>query len=159
MLAHRLGRFFSGVMYAPKLIVRLRLTDDERIPVVVSAQDEMRRDGSALQWAMQFDFQQFAQLRGDVKMRVVCIQPDITTGGVLTQLDRMPAVRRLEAGETTGMAQLLRGEKPFEGFAEPIRQCLDRRGRHSVSAAPLDSAFEARRQVVLRWEGGRFLIL
>src|SRR5579862_1832934 len=52
-----LGHRFRAPMYTAILVMWFRLTDDERIPMIVGAQDEMRRDGSALQWAMQFDFE------------------------------------------------------------------------------------------------------
>lgn len=89
------------------------LADDQGIPVPVRAQDEMGRHWRAFQGAMQLDLEQAAQLSGQVQMLPVLVQPDITAHRVLAELNRVPAVRRLEAGEAHRKAEVLHLKIPF----------------------------------------------
>ncbi len=89
-------------MHNALLVLWRRLTHDQRVPVVISPQDQMGRDRCSLQRAMQLDLEQASQFGGDVQMRPVrpvVIQPDIAMRFVLAQLDAVPAVGCLEAGE------------------------------------------------------------
>ena len=129
-------------------ILRRRLTDDERVPMAIGAQDEMGGHGRAVKPAMHLDLEQSADLGRHVQMRPVFIQPHIAAHGVLAQLDAMPAIRGLEPGKTTGKTEVFPLKVAFERLAEPVRQRLHSGGGHLLAAVSLEAA----RQVVLRRE-------
>ncbi len=124
------------------------LTDDERIPMTIGAQNKMSRLGRALYRTMQLDFQKQAQLGRNMQVLPICVQPHIAALRILAKLNAMPAVRGFEARKAAGQTLLFEGEIPSEGLIQSISQCLDRSGRHRVGATSL----EAKVQVVLEEE-------
>lgn len=137
-----------GGMHGSLLVVWGRLTHNERVPVPIRTQDQMGGHGRAHQRAVELDLQQPSQLGRHMQMRPVHIQPDITAERVLAQLNRVPAIGRLEAWKADRHSQVLHLEIAFERLAEPIRQRLDGGGRNMFAATSL----EARREVILRGE-------
>ncbi len=132
----------------------LRLTDNESIPVPISAMHKMYGLGYALDGTMQLDLEGFPNLRRDMQMLVISIQPYIAACAVLSKLDRMPTVRFLEPREPhIRNAQLFGSEKTLERFGETISQHLYRGCRHMRSATALKMC----RQIILR--GKRTLVL
>src|SRR5579884_60357 len=132
------------------------LTHDQCIPMAVSPMNKMDGLRSSLDGTVQLDFERFPDLRRDVQVFVICIQPDITAGSILAQLDRMPAIGRLEAREPDiSETQLFRRKKPFECFGESVSKHLHSRSWHRFTAPP----FESGGQIVLRGEGPLLLIL
>ena len=124
------------------------LTDNERIPVAIGAQDQMSRLGCALSWPVQLDLQEQAQLRRNVQVLPVSVEPDIAALGILAKLNTMPAIGRLEAWEATGEAMLLECEIPPQRLIQSISQRLHRRGWHMLATTPLKSGH----QVILEEE-------
>ena len=103
--------------------------------------------------AMQLDLEEMSQLLWDNQMFLVFMQRAVFA--VLSQLDRMPAVRLLETGETnTRNGMLLGGKEPFERFGEPISQHLYRGGRYMLTLS-LESSF----QVIFAWKRLLLLVL
>lgn len=142
-------------MHDALLILRRRLADDQRIPMVVGAQYQMRRHWRAHQRAVHLDLEQLAEFGGYMQVRAVVIQPDIPAHSVLAQLDAVPAVGHFEAGKATGQAHVFQLKRAFERLAQPVGECLHRGRGHSLTA----TALEARRQVVLRGERAIRLVL
>jgi hypothetical protein len=134
----------------------LRLTDDERVPVSIRPMHKVHGFGRALERTVQLDLEGCTDLSRDMQMLVISIQPHIAAGAVLSEWERVPAVRLLETREThIRNAQLSGLEKPFERFREAICQHLDRGGRHMLTA----TAFELCRQIILRGERALLCIL
>ena len=131
----------------------LSLTDDERVPVTVRTQDEMHCLGGTFNRTMKLDLEEMSQLLGHNEVFLVLMQVHIFA--ILSQLDRVPPVRFLEAGETTLLAQFFHGKKAFQSFGEPVSQHLNRGGWYMFFALPLELRF----QFVLVREGASLLIL
>jgi hypothetical protein len=128
------------------------LADEKGVPMPISPQDKMHRFGSALDRAMQLDFEEMPDLLGHDEMFLVLMQVHVFA--ILSQLDRMPAVRVLKARKTyTRDVMLLGSEKALERLSETISQHLHGGGRN-MCALSLESNF----QVILAWEGAFFLI-
>src|SRR5437899_1502057 len=106
------------------LILCWCLADDQRVPMVIRSQDQMRGDGCAYERAMQLDLEQPPQFGGHMQMLPVVIQPHIAVHFILAELDTMPAVGRLEARKAAGQTQLLHLKETLERLAEPVSQCL-----------------------------------
>jgi hypothetical protein len=103
--------------------------------------------------AMQLDLEEMSQLLRDNKMFLVFMQ--IAVFAVLSELDRMPAVRLLETRETNARnVILLGGKETFERFGEPISQHLYRGGRYMLTLS-LESSF----QLIFAWKCVLILIL
>ncbi len=81
------------------LDVRLRLTDDEGIPMSIRTAYQVNRLGRTLYRAVKLDLEGFPDLGRNMQMLVIRIQPDITAGAVLSELDGVPAVRLFETWE------------------------------------------------------------
>ena len=138
------------------LVHGLRLTDDERVPVSIRPMHKVHGLGRALESTVHLDLEGCTDLSRDMQMLVISIQPHIAAGAVLSEWERVPAVRLLETRETHSRnAQLSGLEKPFERFREAISQHLDCGGWHMLTA----TTFELCRQIVLRWESTSFCIL
>ena len=134
----------------------LRLTDDERVPVSIRPMHKVHGLGCALESTVHLDLEGFADLSRDMQMLVIGIQPRIAAGAVLSELERVPAVRLLETRETHIRNTHLSGlEKPFKRFREAISQHLNRGGRYILTA----TAFELCRQIILRGERTLLCIL
>ena len=134
----------------------LRLTDDECVPVSISTMYQVNRLGRALDSAVHLDLEGFPDLGRDMHMLVIRIQPHIAACAVLSELDRVPAVRLFETREAhIGNAQLFGSEKTFERFGETISQHLYGGGRHMLTAPSLELCG----QIVLRGEGALVLIV
>jgi len=135
------------------VVLWFRFADDERIPVSISPEYQVHRLGLALDLPMQLDLEEVAELLGDDEMFLVFMQVHIFA--VLPQLDRVPAVRFLEAGKAhTRNGVLFGGKEAFEGLGETIGQHLDGGGRNMFTLS-LESGF----QIILAWERACFLIL
>src|SRR5579859_2044853 len=121
------------------LCLWLGLTDDERVPVSIRPVHKMDGLGRALDRTVHLDLEGCTDLSRDMQMLVISIQPHIAAGAVLSELERMPAVRLLEPREPhIRNAQRSGLEKPFERFREAISQHLDRGGRHMLTAAAFE---------------------
>ena len=114
---------------------RFGLTHDEGIPMSIRTQDQVDRFRRPLNGPMQLDLEEMPDLLGHDEVLLVFMQVHIFA--ILAQLDGMPAVRFLETGEATGLAQFSRRKKAFEGLGESIRKHLDRGGRHILPPRPL----------------------
>ena len=89
-------------------------------------------------------------------MLVIRIQPHIAACAVLSELERVPAVRLFETWEAhISNAQLSGLEKAFERFGETISQHLYGCGRHMLTT----SALELCGQIVLGGECAPLCIL
>ena len=130
---------------ASHFILRQGLTDDQCIPVAIRTQHEVCGHGRPFHGAVQFDLEQLAQFGRDMQVLAVIVQPHVAAHRVLAQLDTMPAVWRLEAGEANRQAQVFHLKIPFECLAETVSQHLHRSGWHMFSSTP----FELGREVVL----------
>ena len=134
----------------------LRLTDDERVPVSICPMHKVHGLGRALDSTVHLDLEEFTDLSRDMQMLVISIQPHIAACAVLSELERVPAVRLFETREThIRSAQLFGSEKPFERFREAICEHLDHGGWYMFTT----TAFEQSGQIVLRWESTSFSIL
>src|SRR6266699_4875791 len=103
--------------------------------------------------AVQFDLEEVTELLWDNEVFLLLVQ--IAIFAVLPQLDGMPSVRRLPAGEANARNVILLGsQKPLESVTEPLCQHLHGGGRN-VFALPLES----RLQVILAWKRTLVLIL
>ena len=119
----------------------------------ISPQDKMDCLGRALNGAMQLDLEEVSQLLGDNEVFLVLME--IAIFPILAQLNRVPAVRFLEAGEAYPRdGILLSCKKALERLIQTISQHLNGCGRN-MCALSLESRF----QVILAWEGAFSLIL
>ena len=126
------------------LDVWLRLTHDEGIPLSIRTVYQVNRLGHPLYRAVQLDLEGFCHIGRHMQMRVIRIQPHIAAGAVLSELERVPAVRLFETGEAhIGDAQLSGLEKAFERFGETISQHLYGGGRHLLPHPALDCAVKS----------------
>ncbi len=108
------------------------LTDNQRVPVPISPQDQMTRLGGALYRAMQLDFEQQTHFAGDTEMLAIFMQAEVLP--MLAQLNRVPSVGLFEAREATGQALFFAREIPPECFIQPISKHLDGGGRNRLTA-------------------------
>lgn len=132
----------------------LRFAHNEGIPVPIRTQDQMCSFRRATKQTMQFDLERAAQPLGNDEMLPIGGELEICL--VLAQLNGVPAIRLLKAGETyTRESVLFGGKKAFESTTEPIREHLDRRSRHIRPTTP----FEDDIQLILGREGAILLIL
>src|SRR6266852_1744494 len=132
----------------------LGLTDDERIPVPISTQDEMGGLWGAFDGTMQLDLDGATQLLGKVQVRAIKLKREI--GFVLSQLDAMPSVGLFETREAyTRDIVFFSGKKAFESLGEPVREHLHTRCRNSLTTSSLKGNI----QVILGREGRILLIL
>ena len=116
------------------------LTHDESIPLSISPQNQMDRLRSTFYWAMQFDLEEVPQLLGHNEMFLLLMQ--IAVFPVLPELDRVPAVRFLEARETnTRNAILLGCKKTLKRLRETVGKHLHRR-RWDVFTLSFESFFQ-----------------
>lgn len=132
---------------------RIRFADNQDVPMPIGTQNEMHRLGGALYWTMQFDLEEVSHFLWDDQVFFVFVQ--IAVFAVLPQLDGMPLIGLLEAGEAdAGNVMLLRSQKTLEGLGETIRKHLHRGGRHMLTLS-----FERRFQIVLAWKRAILVIL
>ncbi len=129
--------------------VGFSLTDNQRVPMSISTMDEVHGLGSALYRAMEFDFKGCSQFSRDNEILVLMSKSYILAIPILSELDRVPAVRLLETREPhIRNAQLTGCEKTLERFGEPISQHLYRGGWHLLAT----TAFELCGQIIFRGE-------
>ncbi len=133
-------------------ILWLSLTDDERVPVTVRTQNKMYCLRGSHDLAVQLDLERLAYLSRHDEMLLVLMQIDIFA--VLPQLDGVPPVRFLEAGEAALLTQFFHGKEAFQSFGEPVSQHLYRGGWYVFFALPLELCF----QFVLVRKSTRFFI-
>src|SRR5487761_2066270 len=152
MFTRGFWRLRCTLMDAAVLILWRRLANNQRVPVTIGAHDEMRHHRRPFQGAMHLDLHEFAQLGRNMEVCAVVVEPHIATRRVLAQLNGMPAIGCLEAGEAHWQTEVFQLKRAFERLAEPVRQRLDR-GRRDVFTT---TSLEARRQVVLRRKRGGF---
>src|SRR5712692_5389141 len=104
----------------------LSLTDNERIPMPVGAQNEMGCLWGDFDRPMQLELDGTTQLLG--KMQVLPIRGKREIGFVLSQLDAMPTVRLFETREAyTRDSVFFSGKETLEGFGESVREHLHAR--------------------------------
>ena len=142
-----------GTDAAGMLSLLFRLTDEKRIPMIVSTQDQIDSLWLALKRAMQFDLDGLANLARNDEMLLVFVQIDIFS--VLPELDGVPLIALLKTREAHFQSQFFAGEKPFERFGEAIGKTLYRCGRDMLSA----TSFETSGEIILPREGPLFFIL
>ena len=133
--------------------IRFSLAHDERIPMSIRSQDKMDGFRLPFYWAMQFDLERLAQLGRYDEVFLVLMQ--IAIFAILPELDRMPPIGFLEAGETALLTQFFHGKKVFECLGEPVSKHLHRGGWYVFLALPLELCF----QFVLVRKGASLLIL
>lgn len=130
--------------------IGLRLTNDERVPVPIGTQDQVYCFRSALKRTMQLDLEDMSYLFRDDEMFLVFVQ--IAIFAVLSQLDRMPTVRLLEAREANARnGMLLGGKKTFERLTQAVGKHLHG-GGGNMFTLPLESTLKvifARKRVLL----------
>jgi len=115
-------------------------TDDQRIAVGISTQDQMDRLRSSFKGTVQFDFHRLAQFLGNHQVLLVFMEVHIFA--VLPQLDRVPTVGRLEAREPTiRNTMLFRSKEAAEGLTQAVCQHLYGRSWHMLTL-PLESCFK-----------------
>src|SRR2546427_8622589 len=106
---------------------RFGFAHDQRIPVPICTMYEMYGLGRALDRTVQLDLEKMSHLLGHNEVFLVLMQ--IAVFAILPQLERVPAVRLLEARKADiGNTQLFSSQKAFEGLGEPICQHLYGRG-------------------------------
>ncbi len=128
------------------LLLWLRLTDDEGIPVPISTQDKMGCLWGAFEGTMHLHLERTPQLLGDVQMLPIRGKREISL--VLSQLDTMPTIGRLPAGKTAWLPKLSPGKAAFEGLVQTIRHHLDSGSRHMRPSTSTESG----RQLVFQEE-------
>jgi len=128
-------------------------TDNQSVPVTISTQDKIGRLGGSFDGAMEFDFDGATQLLGDGKVLAIGSKREISL--VLSQLDRVPLIGFLKAGEPhVRDAQFFSSKKPFESSTQPIREHLNgRRGNMFPTTC------EVFVQIVFRGECSILLVL
>src|SRR5487761_2513938 len=128
-----LRRLWCTLMDAAVLILWRRLANNQRVPVTIGAHDEMRRHRRPFQGAMHLDLHEFAQFGRNMEVSAVVVEPHIATRRVLAQLNGMPAIGCLEAGEAHRQTEVFQLKRAFERLAESVSQCLDRGRRHMLT--------------------------
>ncbi len=130
-----------------------RLAHDESVPMPIRTQNQMHGLGCSFYRTMQFDLEGLAHLFGENEMLLILMQRDIFA--VLPQLERVPLVALLEAGEAHIRDVILPGrKKPLEGFREAIGKHLNA-GSRNMFALSLESLF----QIILAWKRTFLFIL
>jgi hypothetical protein len=143
MLTLPLGMFTMG----------FGLADDKSIPMSIRTMDKVDGLRGSLESAMQFNLEEVSKLLRDNEVFLVLMQ--IAIFPVLSQLDRMPPIRRFEPWEANTRDGVLPGNKePFEGLGEAISKHLYRGGWNMLTL-PLEGGFK----LVLAWKGSLLLIL
>src|SRR5690348_10913217 len=104
---------------------------------------------------MHLDLEQTPQFGGHMQMGTVAVKPDVPAYSILPQRNAMPAIGRPEARETDWHSKIFQLKITLKRLAEAIRQHLDCRRRHSLTATPLEAHIE----VILRGECAIDLIL
>src|SRR6266496_1419291 len=133
--------------YRWSMLIRwFSLAHDKGIPMPIRSIDKKDCFRFALYQAMQLDFEGLAYLGRDNEMLLVLMQIHILT--VLSQLERVPAVRLFKAGETHCLSQLSESKIAFEGFGEAICKGLYCGSRYILTATSLKTGG----QLILAWE-------
>ncbi len=135
-------RTSSGSMFS----LRLRLADNERVPVSIRPMHQMTGLRYSFKWTMEFDLEGGTNLLGDGQMLPIRGKREVRL--VLPQLDRVPAIGGFEAREPALLTKFFHSKEAFERFIQAICEHLNGRSRHMGSA----SSFEASRQIVLQQE-------
>src|SRR5207247_4605067 len=94
------------------------LTDDQRVPMPISTQDQMNRLRLPLYRSMQLDLDGLAHLGRNDEMFLVFLQVHIFA--VLPQVDGMPLVAFLESWERHLQSKLFAGKKSMEMLGAKI---------------------------------------
>ena len=135
------------------LSLRLRLADNEGVPVSIRPMQQMTGVRSSFQWTMELDLEGGPKLLGDGQMLPIGGKREVRF--VLPQLDRVPAIGGFEAREATLRTEFFPGKEAFERFIQAICEYLDGRSGHMGST----SSFEASGQIVLQQERAVLLIV
>jgi hypothetical protein len=138
-----------GCMFA----LGFRFTDDEGIPMTIRTMNQVDRLRSSRDRTMQLDLEEMTELFRDNEVLLILMQ--IAVFSILSQLDRMPPIRRFETREANTRDGVLPGnQEPFEGFGEAISKHLYAGGGHMLTLS-----FEGRFKLILAWKGSLLLIL
>jgi len=124
------------------------ITDDKRVPVPIRPENEVRGLGSAFGRPVLFDLDPTAEFLRNVKPPCLRVKKHIATRPVLPEMDRVPAVRRLEAWEANLLSKLSAAKEPLESLVQTVGKRLYCRLRHMLAAA----SFKAIIQVVVAEE-------
>ncbi len=112
---------------------------NQRIPVSIGTMHEIDRLGHPDHRAMEFDLEEVTELLGHDQMFVILVQ--IGVFAILPELDGVPAVRLLEAGEAhIRETKFFRSKEAFEGLGKTISKALHRGRRHMFAPAPFESS-------------------
>jgi hypothetical protein len=109
------------------------LTGNERLPLVISTQEQIDRLGFPFKGAMHLEG--LARFARDNQVFLVFVQ--LAVFALLTQLDAMPLGGGFEAREPSLHRQFFAGKKTFEGFGQPISKGLYRCGGNMLAATSL----------------------
>lgn len=143
------GRMLTRSM----LSLRGHFTHNEGIPMSISPQNEMSGFRCSLKRSVQLDLERPSKFSRDHEALLVFMH--IAIFPILSQLDRVPLVSRLEARKTDFHRQFSIGKKAFEGLRNTISKHLNGCGWYVFPTAPS----EGRRQIVLARKGLCDLVL
>lgn len=129
-------------------------TDDERIPMAVSSQDNVNRFWETFEWPMEFDLDEFSELSGYMKMLPIGIQPDIFALAILPEVNGVPLIGVLEARETGTGVSFFSFQVSAKGLVKSVRERLYCRSRHVLA-----TAFECLVKVVTKLKFSGLFIL
>ena len=131
----------------------LSFTDDQSVPMPIGTANQVNRLRDALYGTMQLDLEEVTELLRHNEVFLVIVQ--IAILAILSELDGMPAIGRLEPRETNASNIILLGnEKAFEGLGQSICQHLYHRGGQMVAVS-----FEGSFKLVLAEKCAMLLIL
>lgn len=130
------------------------LANNESVPMSIGPEDQMGGLGGSFQWPMEFYLDGPSQLSRNTEMFLIGIQPDIFALSVLSEVDGMPLVGALKAGEACMGVSFLTGEVSPKGLIKTVCKRLYRCGRHML-ATPL----KLRRQAIFKQELAGLFIL
>lgn len=115
-----------------------KIADDEDVPMAVGSVKEMRGFGRSFERPMLFDLKPTPKLLGNPQPSGVGIKEHVPPRAVLSKLDRVPAIRSLEAREANFLSKLLTVKEPLEGLTQPVGKRLYDCLRDILTTAPLE---------------------
>jgi hypothetical protein len=135
------------------------IADDEHVPVSVGAVDEVRRLGSPFERAMLFDLEATPELLRDSQLASVGINVHVPPAPVLSELDRVPAVRHFEAREPDLPSELFAAKETLERLVESVGEGLHRGLGNVLRARATATPLEPMRKVVTGQELARLIVM
>jgi len=135
------------------------IADVEHVPVPVCAVDEVRRLGNPFERAMLLDLEAFPELLRDSQLAGVGIEVHVPSAPVLSELDRVPAVRPFEAREPYLPSELFAANETLERPVEPVGKRLYRGLGDVLIARATATSLESIRKVVTGQELARLIVM